>query len=134
MDFLLWSLAALFGAAVIGGVVKAFLAEPVNMAPDDRDPPRRAFPTVQRGVTLDYVDGEGRPSVRPVVIEWIERTYEDDYMLHAYCKTRKARRTFRLSQVRRIVSRDGTSYDDTRRFFVDKAGADVSEFAVSESD
>lgn len=116
-----------------GAYLSLFLRKPVLQGvPSGYTRPRKVIPEDEREVSIRYVDRTGRLTKRPIVMDWVEDAGGGAYMLHAYCRYRMGERSFWLDGILRVECADGTVFDDPARFFEEKLGARIREFAARE--
>lgn len=81
---------------------------------------------------IEYINGDGEVTERPIILTWIEDLGDGKYFLHAYCKLRNENRTFALDRVQSIWQEGGAVYRKPRAFFTEVYGAEIRDLAVKQ--
>lgn len=70
---------------------------------------------------ITYNDAKGQRSERRVTMKAIQKTYDDDYIITAYCHEKQAQRSFKLSRIDKLVDMEtGEIFSDPSKYFLDK--------------
>jgi TM2 domain-containing membrane protein YozV/uncharacterized tellurite resistance protein B-like protein len=70
---------------------------------------------------ISYSDAKGQRSERRITIKTIQKTYDDDYIITAYCHEKKAQRSFKLSRIDKLVDMEtGEVFSDPSKYFTDR--------------
>lgn len=80
---------------------------------------------------IEYINGDGEITERPIILTWIENLDEGKYFLHAYCKLREDNRTFDLDRVQSIWQEGGDVHRKPHEFFAEVYGAQLRDLAVT---
>lgn len=70
---------------------------------------------------IAYVDASGQRSERRITMKSIHKTYENDYIITAFCHERKAERSFKLSRIEKLVDMEtGEIFPEPKQYFIDR--------------
>lgn len=114
--------------ALVGWVV--LRSGDADFSPAGTTKPKRLIPTDLRQMVIEYISGDGEITEREIILTWIEDLGRGEYFLHAYCKLRKAERSFALSRIQSIAREGDGAYEKPREFFKEVLGGQIRDFAV----
>ncbi|HRP91074.1 MAG TPA: NINE protein [Edaphocola sp.] len=70
---------------------------------------------------ISYSDAKGQRSERRITMKAIQKTYDDDYIITAYCHEKQAQRSFKLSRIDKLVDMEtGEVFSDPSKYFIDR--------------
>lgn len=70
---------------------------------------------------IAYIDASGQRSERRITLKSIHQTYEDDYIITAFCHEREAQRSFKLSRIEKLVDMEtGEIFPEPSKYFIDR--------------
>lgn len=70
---------------------------------------------------ISYTDNAGQRSERRITMKAIQQTYDNDYLITAYCHEKQAERSFKLSRISKFVDLEtGEIFPDPRKYFLER--------------
>jgi TM2 domain-containing membrane protein YozV len=70
---------------------------------------------------ISYTDNAGQKSERRITMKTIQPTYDNDYLIIAYCHEKEAQRSFKLSRIDRLVDIEtGEIFTEPIKYFLER--------------